>query len=569
MALAQDGQDGQPVGEQLLDDSDEEAAEGEDAIFPAGQMGAATAALAAAMAAARTQSRTQQPEPPPPLVRRVLGDGPAAAAAVAEDVGPRGGHGGIPPAPSVSGRLAASVESSVDRVVAAGADGVMAVWHHPWAVVARRFLLWVVVAAVVAQAVVALATCCYFVFYYLYVPAPKYELPLYFDFGTRSPLGEPATSLQLAHGGGDRLLARNQGYNFFVDLTLPRSPANERAGMFMVTLILGSTYDEVTGIKAFAPIPTQAVITDKMVALARPARLPYQSWVAQVVSSTVWLVPNLLGVTHETDRVTVPLFYNRFDRPHMPFSWAAVALSEHTLEVTDATLRIEAHMTGLTYLMYNWFFSSSVVGITTLSVFFGVSCLLLALCYFWLRHDNVPAPAPQQDVHPAPRPPDVFEVAAADPALVFDEALGVYVHPPQPDNTPMPETGAAAGLGGAAGVPASLDNGVDPPLVNGWQDEIGSQAQDDGATTVDGAGGVGGGVVVDGTGTVVVDGTGAAGAVVVDGAASVESVESVEGLQGAEGTSPEAAAEAGAVLRRRTASSRQPQQPPDKPDARE
>lgn len=87
-----------------------------------------------------------------------------------------------------------------------------------------------------------------------------------------------------------RILRAGAAYFFEIALDLPESQVNQRSGIFMVHVDLQSS----NGTKLASSI--------------RAARLPHEStWISHVRKS-IWLIPMILGASHETRTVVVPSF---------------------------------------------------------------------------------------------------------------------------------------------------------------------------------------------------------------------------------------------------------------------
>ncbi|KAL6074253.1 Berardinelli-Seip congenital lipodystrophy 2 (seipin) [Balamuthia mandrillaris] len=199
-----------------------------------------------------------------------------------------------------------------------------------------------VLSYIVAASFVAVLV--YFFLYFTMVPAISVQRPLYFDFSQSQPAA-------LVHFRKDNrfsesslsspyVISQGHFYNFRIELTLPESPVNNDAGMFMVTVELYST----TGILLHNS--------------TRPCMLHYKTDLLRKLTTLFWSLPLVLGLTEEAQYFSFNIIENWVDNPITPFGIARVTLSKTNVQVYSSTLYIEAQLYGLSYFCYNWFFTS-------------------------------------------------------------------------------------------------------------------------------------------------------------------------------------------------------------------
>mmetsp|Transcript_16151 Transcript_16151/g.56341 ORF Transcript_16151/g.56341 Transcript_16151/m.56341 type:complete len:408 (+) Transcript_16151:2177-3400(+) len=112
---------------------------------------------------------------------------------------------------------------------------------------------------------------------------------------------------------------------------------------------------------------------------ARPVVLPHTSWLIETCRK-VLLAPLLVtGVMPETSYMEVRLFDGFVESRQHRLSRVRVALSSPAVTVHSATLWIDAQLSGPRYLMYHWFVTSFVLGVTYIAL-----ALLGAVVVVWL-----------------------------------------------------------------------------------------------------------------------------------------------------------------------------------------
>eukprot|EP00047_Mylnosiga_fluctuans_P006489 m.247201 g.247201 ORF g.247201 m.247201 type:complete len:555 (-) comp15323_c0_seq1:153-1817(-) len=291
-----------------------------------------------------------------------------------------------------------------------------------WRPLARRIAmvaLYIALFFVVLHLILGSAVVLYSAFYYFYVPVALHTYPIYFDFsGVR-----PFTYFPLSPNEGP-LFAGNQGYNIDLILTLPQSPSNKDVGMFSVDLLLASTRERAMELAVAASAIPVSQGFDLRLPIRRPVMLHFRSRVLNGLRTLLFSGAIILGLMEETETVHVRLAHNVFDNRTEPYTWAAVALSDRSLQVYDAELQFHAHMTGLTYLMFHYFFSSFAIGVLCIAGAISAMVLSGAILFMVFKPRLVRAPTPIVEL----RTPSPAMRAAA--GLVYDAALDMYVLPP-------------------------------------------------------------------------------------------------------------------------------------------
>lgn len=163
----------------------------------------------------------------------------------------------------------------------------------------------------------------------------------------------------------------------------------------MVSLALGSTRDSaVQGLQGAATTAGPGGCVDEdcngvSVSIARAVVLRHRSWLLYCIRTTTLALPLLLGLVGESQSMVVPLFRHVVDNATTPYKWAAVSLSEPEVQLYSADLNFHVHFTGATYLMYEWFYSSYLIGVSlTALMLFSTNAIVVAVFYFRSRADE-------------------------------------------------------------------------------------------------------------------------------------------------------------------------------------
>jgi seipin len=251
----------------------------------------------------------------------------------------------------------------------------------------------------------AFAVVAYSSFYYTYIPVRGISVPVYlqFDHGATSPyISQTDGTL-----GGSKLgkwpyglanipgLVDRQKYDVVVELSVPRSDTNLRAGNWMIGLefrgpsrmgrgvkqLLG--WDEEWSVGDYgqdgAPGATSEKLSTKgstfttasetptvLARGRRPVLLTYRSWSLEHAHRLLRLPLYLLGWHTESENVEVGMMESIMFEPgyrNIPTSLRLELRSRLPLEVYSASVRISARLEGIRWLMYRYWFSSAVVGI--------------------------------------------------------------------------------------------------------------------------------------------------------------------------------------------------------------
>lgn len=158
---------------------------------------------------------------------------------------------------------------------------------------------------------------------------------------------------------GHSLLQRNQPYSFVLDLELPRTHANRHRGVFMASLSLGhnaSAASTIAGPTAATAAAAGALghqpQAEDGYTVARPVMFPHHNLLVVWSRRAVLLIPQMLGLLSETERVRVPLFTSLTEIGTAPIRHAVLTLSDPGIHLYSATLFAHAEMSGLTYVCW-------------------------------------------------------------------------------------------------------------------------------------------------------------------------------------------------------------------------
>ena len=247
------------------------------------------------------------------------------------------------------------------------------------------------------------AVAAYLAFYYAYLPDLVSERPVHLQYGYgTNPFGIV-----------EQLDVRDrQSYNVHVELTLPRSPANEKRGNWMVLMHLtagggalqgsggsrigggGGSYvgmlDKENKRDVTTVFDLGGYITDKEVlyTAARPAILPYEDPLVSKASRVLFLPWHIFFPKQaEAVRLMVPmaegLVFKRGER--LPKGLLLEVQAGQGLQVYNAKVVLTAQLGGLRWVMYRWRLASFVAITTTFWVIeMGVMCATVFIVGAWL-----------------------------------------------------------------------------------------------------------------------------------------------------------------------------------------
>lgn len=219
--------------------------------------------------------------------------------------------------------------------------------------------------------IVWLSVFLYTAFYYAYIPSMSYTRPVHLQFKScneqKGICSFPSAYVQLTNK--QQLLMIGQPYKINLHLEMPESPANKELGMFMVCAELRSRDGLL------------------MEHACRSAMLHYRSTLLHALSTFAFSPMMIFGSTEEKQNVAVELFSNFEEYQNHPVTIIHIEIQSRHIELYSASIAINAHLSGLRYLMYHWPVFSAIVGIGTNLFFIALVCTLSYL-HFTTYEDN-------------------------------------------------------------------------------------------------------------------------------------------------------------------------------------
>lgn len=119
----------------------------------------------------------------------------------------------------------------------------------------------------------------------------------------------------------------------------------------------------------------------------RSAMLHYRSTLLHALSTFAFSPMMIFGSTEEKQNVAVELFSNFEEYQNHPVTIIHIEIQSRHIELYSASIAINAHLSGLRYLMYHWPVFSAIVGIGTNLFFIALVCTLSYL-HFTTYEDN-------------------------------------------------------------------------------------------------------------------------------------------------------------------------------------
>ncbi|KAF9802719.1 hypothetical protein SFRURICE_007331 [Spodoptera frugiperda] len=207
-------------------------------------------------------------------------------------------------------------------------------------------------------------------FYNIYMPNVTHVRPVHFQFkpceDKAGICSYPYAYVQLTKASN--ILMQKQPYRIKLVLEMPESEVNKDLGMFMVCVQMRAKGGYLVS------------------SSCRSAMIRYRSLLHRIMRTFVFSPLYLGGVDEEKQQLKVELFSDFEDDPEKPATDAYVELQSRFAQVYSSELHVQAHFTGLRYLMFNWPKISAVFGICT-NLFF-VS-LIFILSWYHLQ-DGLP-----------------------------------------------------------------------------------------------------------------------------------------------------------------------------------
>lgn len=211
----------------------------------------------------------------------------------------------------------------------------------------------------------------YTAFYYTYVPSISYVRPVHLQFKScneeKGICSFPSAYVQLTNK--QQLLMVGQPYKVNLHLEMPESPANKELGMFMVCAELRSR---------------DGFLVEHA---CRSTMLHYRSTLLHALTTLTFSPMMIFSSTEEKQNIVLELFGNFEEDQNHPVTIIYIEIQSRHIEFYSANLMINAHLSGLRYLMFHWPILSAIVGIGTNLFFIALVCILSYL-HFHTYEDN-------------------------------------------------------------------------------------------------------------------------------------------------------------------------------------
>ncbi|KAF2760955.1 hypothetical protein EJ05DRAFT_473528 [Pseudovirgaria hyperparasitica] len=270
---------------------------------------------------------------------------------------------------------------------------------------ARRAYLTTLLIFLTSLLLLGTAVVAYITFYYAYVPLRGFSTPIHLQF---DPLAQthPHATAPL----GDVLVA-HQKYDVRLNLRMPRTPANLRAGNFMLDVRLlapglAGPLDTVVRAAAAAVAGDEGP-DDVVVRSSRAAILEYRSWAMEVRERVVWGLWYVAGWRREEEEVSVRMLEDVvFEKGVRGLPrWVRVDVrGREVLQVYECEIVFRARLSGLRYIMYN---HRIISFITFTSLFYAIeltslliSWALLSLLFPSSSKPKPPPKSPKREIKP-------------------------------------------------------------------------------------------------------------------------------------------------------------------------
>lgn len=235
---------------------------------------------------------------------------------------------------------------------------------------AKELMYKAAIISVFLSAILWISIFMYVVFYYTYMPNVTHVRPVHLQFKSCDEqvgiCSFPSAHVQLTRKSS--MLMAAQPYRVKLILEMPESQINKDLGMFMVCAQMRAKGGKLVS------------------SSCRSTMLRYRSRLHELMR-TMLLAPLLISsVDEEKQKLQVELFSDFEDDQALPVTDAYVELQSRFAQIYSCELHIQAHFTGLRYMMFNWPKISALVGIST-NLFF-VS-LIFVLSWYHLQ-DGLP-----------------------------------------------------------------------------------------------------------------------------------------------------------------------------------
>ncbi|XP_046751449.1 seipin [Diprion similis] len=213
---------------------------------------------------------------------------------------------------------------------------------------------------ITAIVVVWISIFLYAAFYYAYMPNISHVRPVHLKFEScdekKGICSFPSAHVQLTKK--QQLLMVGQPYKVNLHMEMPESPTNKELGMFMVCAQLRDRDGVLVG------------------NACRSAMLHYRSSLLHTLTTLTFSPMMILGSTEEKQNIVLEMFANFEEDQSHPVTDVYVEIQSRFVEFYSATVMINAHLSGLRYIMFHWPILSAILGISTNLFFIALICIL-------------------------------------------------------------------------------------------------------------------------------------------------------------------------------------------------
>jgi len=227
----------------------------------------------------------------------------------------------------------------------------------------------------------------YTIIYHWNIPSLTHSLPVTFDFSSTRPVALIALSEfqwdyeQIKNKNNLKfdspLLTSGQRYHMKLTMNLPDSAVNRDMGMITaLTQIqqrtnINSINEKESKVSSFPLI---------LASSTRSFMIPYRNALTRALNRIIWCLPMILSLSEDSHQLSIQLF-DDFIEPSPQSTHIQIELATpraQLLHVQHSEIIIEAHLTGLSRLLYQW---PIITGISIITILFTcqmISCAVIA-----------------------------------------------------------------------------------------------------------------------------------------------------------------------------------------------
>lgn len=265
-----------------------------------------------------------------------------------------------------------------------------------------------------------LACAVYGLFYNIYIPRISYEYPVHLHYDYEE---KPNAYYVVDFSSFKQFLTTSQAYDVSVVMLVPESAHNLELGNFMLETKLISLRkprrNETVNINSESELYHHAKEYGQVLyQVAKPGMLFYRSFWTRTTRTWLKMLLFLTNLSQEAQILKISLLNDVYDQPQTPITHAIVRLSassskpNNILQVYAASIRLDAHFSGLRYLMYYWFIPTALSLTLSIAWFFFAMFML-----FWLSYSAVTVEEPVELVLDQDEPLKIVPEDISEPSL--------------------------------------------------------------------------------------------------------------------------------------------------------